>query len=270
MHSRGPPCSSAFPMALPTAFGLPRLLRGHPSKQKKWTLGRHGTSLQRAHLEMSRHIQSHYAEILRGPRNLTLPISAGTKTAVSSLEGQRLLGESIRALREKHVEFAHQVVLRLMQRIEAARRTWERQAGRVQAVQQTCEAATDRQARLNERLVRSSNLHKNLHERLQLLSELHWSLPHTLGPAEEVFKDTELPALERLSQQLQSDVTEMKQRIAVLGNAPEDRRAGIVSGTVPPAQMRRVREALSRQADLIAESLQSLSLMEAAVEDAEF
>lgn len=65
--------------------------------------------------DVAKQVNAQYGELLRGPRNVPLPVSEGATTPVSSLEGQRLLGESIRALREQHVEYVHLAARHLMQ-----------------------------------------------------------------------------------------------------------------------------------------------------------
>jgi hypothetical protein len=154
-----------------------------------------------------------------------------------------------------------------LQRLQVVQRTAGRQAGKMRALESEYTEASKRQKRLTERLGRVERLHANLHERLQLLTELHWSLPHPLGAAEKDFRDRELPGLERAHAQLQRDAADARQRVAALRAAPRS-GAGGPSAAVPPAQLRRVREALALQAEVVAASLESLSLMESAVLDA--
>ena len=56
--------------------------------------------------EVAAQVAAVYGDLLRGPRNMSVPqlMAVGAREP----EGQRLLTDSIKALREKHVEFLHQ------------------------------------------------------------------------------------------------------------------------------------------------------------------
>ena len=56
--------------------------------------------------EVAAQVAAIYGDLLRGPRNLSVPQL--TAVGAREPEGQRLLTDSIKALREKHVEFLHQ------------------------------------------------------------------------------------------------------------------------------------------------------------------
>lgn len=49
-----------------------------------------------------------YGALLRGPQGQKRPLEDGLGLAVSSPEGTRAVGEGIRSLLERHVEFIHQ------------------------------------------------------------------------------------------------------------------------------------------------------------------
>lgn len=119
-------------------------------------------------------------------------------------------------------------------------------------------------------------LQENLGDRLRLLAELHWSLPRPASRAEQRFEREQLPAFEAAAAALEEDARALRARVASLqrklrsmGEAAAS--AAVLGGgagggaAMPPHQLRRVREALADQEELIDANQQRLGVLEGAV-----
>ncbi|KAK9817682.1 hypothetical protein WJX72_000600 [[Myrmecia] bisecta] len=214
-------------------------------------------------------LNAEYGELLRGPRNISLPKASGPLSA-DSPEGQRYLNDSIKVLREKHVEFIHLAHRVLSERVADLKSEADSLQERHDALQGPLEAVGEQRQRLDARLQRSSDFHDNLAARLKLLAELHWSLPRPLTLAEQRLKEEELPDWSRTVQQLQKDLKGLRVRTAAFKTrslpAPT---AHAKAFAIPATQLRQVRQAIAEHAQLIASSMDRLSLLESRLPESE-
>lgn len=223
--------------------------------------------------EVEAQIERLYGDVLRGPKAVALP-SESAGAGAGSPEGQRRLATSAAALRASHVEFQHQAAHDLTQRLVQLRSEAEQQARKARELAALADRAAGGGAALAARTAAAAALQANLADRLRLLAELHWSLPRPPSAAERRFQEEELPSLEAAAAALETEVKSLAGRSATvarrlrsLGDAAE---AAVVStppdeATPPPAQLRRMREALRGQEALVQACMQRLAVLEGAL-----
>lgn len=208
-----------------------------------------------------------YGDLLDGPGAPTLPAPPSGALGAADSAGQRHLSASVAALRAQHVEFAHQAHHDLTQRLEGVGRELRRQEARRKLLAELAASSAQRRASLDARMGRMAELQTNLAARLSLLAQLHWSLPRPPSHAERSFKESELPGFERGTRQLEGDIKELQGRVHDLQR--KARSMGQVAAAqaalavqVPPQQLRRMREVLSKQEGQIEANLSLLGMLE--------
>jgi hypothetical protein len=97
------------------------------------------------------------------------------------------------------------------------------------------------------RLRRAAQFQTNLTARLRLLAELHWATPRPPSDVDLAFRHSELPSMEASASKLWDDVAGLRARASELMRSVRsvEQAAGEAGPQVPPAQLRRVRDALA-------------------------
>lgn len=218
-----------------------------------------------------------YEDVLSGPTPLKLPALPSPKGPLSAdnIQGQQYLSGCIAALRASHVEFIHRSHHDLTERLKAIKKEAEQQKVQLQSLQALVQRIGAASRSLDERAMHAGKLQDNIEQRLQLLAELHAAVPHPSSAAEKYLANVEFPRIESSIKSLESSTRMLKGRTAMVRakHSPDSYhitgRRMHVPIAVPPAQLRKVREALSQHGNGIETALRELTQLEKAVADAE-
>lgn len=239
-------CGSGVVLLLGDCTGV--LVRRTPTRasleEGSSSVKAHQEEKERFLAEVESQIERVYADVLKG-------VSSGApkKAAVqeSSVGVERALADAISMLRSKHVEFAHRSHHDLSQRLEQLQQEVISQKERADKVKVLTEKATERGAELQAKFTRAAWMSDNIARRVQLLAELHYALPQPPSAADVVFKHEVLPRMEDAAGRLEEEVMMVSGRVAALmrGLKPSPAAgSAVAAGTMPPAELRRVRETL--------------------------
>ena len=217
------------------------------------------TSTPRTEENIEAHIQRIYADVLKQPtpspalRNSAQGIDL---SALATPAGTNALANAISSLRSSYVEYAHRASHDLEERLEELKSEVQAQEVRAEKVEALSREVDRRRAVVDAALRRAVWMSENLARRIQLLAELHWALPRPASAAELAFKKRELPEMESVVRGVATEVGGFQHRIAILLSQQQQQQQqheeggyasslALASATVPPAQLRQVREALA-------------------------
>lgn len=227
---------------------------------------------QRAKADAEAHVKRAYADALKGPRPAKLPVPSGEGAATPS--GQRVLVEAVAELRSAHVEFAHQAHHDLMERLDQVCSEVEAQQERAQRASALADQVDASSERLAAGLKRVAWLADNLSRRMHLLAELHWALPRPRSQAEVAFLREELPAMEEAAKRMGEEVAAASARAAALrrqcaslggSGGGGGSSGGSWDASVPPSQLRKVREMLAEHERAIGVAKQQMEALKHAI-----
>ena len=110
----------------------------------------------------------------------------------------------------------------------------------------------------------------NIDDRVKLLAELHWAIPRPLSKAEKDFKSTELPLLESNSVSLAQEVSTLQSQATRLRGTGIQQPMESMDGqaqSLPPGEMRKIREKLTENDESIRECCRKLEIIDKAIQE---
>ena len=228
------------------------------------------STLEQTHDEkISDFINSIYGPVLKVPRKAKTFKFDFTKP-MESPENYRALIDSIQELRSTHIEFGHRVNHIVQERLAYLKDELQDQLNtmkRLNSMQLEVERGKGKIENRKEELIWMSN---NIDDRLKLLAELHWAIPCPLSKAEKEFKSTELPLLESNSVSLAQEVSMLQsQAIKLRTNGIQQSIASMDDQlrSLPPGEMRRIREKLTENDESIRECCRKLEIIDKAIQE---
>lgn len=216
--------------------------------------------------EIKAQVKAIYGDLLHPPPGKTPLPSTNSKSGVATPEGQRQLSQCIKALQSTHAEYAHKVHHDLLERLPLIKQEVEKQKFQITAIKQLAEKVNLGSQSLQKRAGRAEQMQVNLEERLRLLAELHVAIPRPVSVAEQRFAKGELPELEGAVRDMVADIKMIRGRAAYIkATGGGTNTTGTFSMHVPPAQMKRLKEALDQHGQGIMMALDRLSVLESAL-----
>eukprot|EP00890_Picochlorum_soloecismus_P006747 jgi/Picsp_1/898/NSC_04384-R1_nuclear pore complex protein len=215
-------------------------------------------------------INSIYGPVLKGPRQ-NKSFKFDLAKPVESPENYRALIDSIQELRSTHIEFGHRVNHIVQERLAYLKDELQDQRStmkKIKSMQLEVERGKEKIEKRKEELIWMSN---NIDDRIKLLAELHWAIPCPLSKAEKEFKSTELPLLESNSVSLAQEVSTLQSQAARLSTTgiqqPSMESLDGQAHSLPPREMRRIREKLIEYNESIRECCRKLEIVEKAIQE---
>jgi nuclear pore complex protein Nup88 len=228
------------------------------------------STLEQTHDEkLSEFINSIYGPILKLPRKAKT-FKFDFAKPMESPENYRALIDSIQELRSTHIEFGHRVNHIVHERLAYLKDELQDQLStmkRLKSMQLELERGKEKIENRKEELVWMSN---NIDDRVKLLAELHWAIPCPLSKAEKEFKSTELPLLESNSVSLAQEVSTLQlqaTRLRTSGIQQSISSMDDQSHSLPPGEMRRIREKLTENDESIRECCRKLDIIDKAIQE---
>jgi hypothetical protein len=224
---------------------------------------------QQEEREIQAQVKAIYSDLLHPPGKAPLPST--TSGDVATPEGQRQLSQCIKALQSTHAEYALKVHHDLLERLPLIKQEAEKQKSQITAIKQLAQKVTMGSQSMQKRAARAEQMQTNLEERLRLLAELHVAIPRPVSVAEKRFAEVELPELEGAVRGMVGEIKMIRGRAAHIkatGGGGGGNGAIINSNSmhVPPAQMKRLMEALEQHGRGILMALDRLSMLESALD----
>jgi hypothetical protein len=226
---------------------------------------------QQEEREIQAQVKAIYSDLLHLPGKAPLP--SATSSDVATPEGQRQLSQCIKALQSTHAEYALKVHHDLLERLPLIKQEVEKQKSQITAMKQLAQKVTMGSQSLQKRATRAEQMQINLEERLRLLAELYVAIPRPVSVAEKRFAEGELPELEGAVRDMVGELKMIRGRAAHIkatGSGGGTGSSGAIINSnsmyVPPAQMKRLKEALDQHGQGILMALDRLSMLESALD----
>jgi hypothetical protein len=209
-----------------------------------------------------------------------LPRDASARAAPGhSVEGQACLAAAASALRECHVAWAHRAHAELGRRAVRLGSEGARQAEALAALRTHAAQVTQRGAQLAARAERAAALHDNVRARQLLLAELGRAAPRrgaSSAAAADAQAAQQLHAWDTAMPGLKGRLKDLGARAAIVDAQQKELRdtgapplALPPPTALPPAQLRRLQEALARSGALLAGSVEKVRALRRQLADEE-
>lgn len=219
--------------------------------------------------KISEFINSIYGPVLKGPSK-TKTFKFNVSKPMESPENYRALIDSIQELRSTHIEFAHQVNHLVQERLAYLNDELHDQLDtmkKLNSMHLEVERGKEKIESRKEEVIWMSN---NIDDRVKLLAELHWAIPRPLSKAEKDFKSTELPLLESNSVSLAQEVSTLQSQATRLRGTGIQQPMESMDGqaqSLPPGEMRKIREKLTENDESIRECCRKLEIIDKAIQE---